>query len=427
MTRVIVVEVDGRLMGMVVDSASQVVRIPADQIDPPPPVLGGFSQEFITGVGKLDDKLIILLNTDAILTIEEMKALGSLDAAEPAPRAAGHSERPRQPDHGNRENRPGDRTTRPRREGAAPGSRDPVHGARIFAAFDEKKKSLDWLHGDLFDSRLPVALSALEATGSLADARSALRHPAPRQHAGGGAVRRRALPGKAQAPGPVKLLYDLVKTTRSEKLRREILDALAAAAPQNRDVVGLIRQSPAHPWPRPPRAVTRRACSCSPRGRSAWRSSWSTGGKRSPTRSCARRRRPPSSPPGGRPLQPAVRAPARPQPGRPRRARAAALPPGMPGAAAHRARRPARRGAARRVRRHRHRAPSFPAHRPASSSFSPTPWRRIRAGRRGAPGPRRWKARGGARAHPAAAARQGDGPDRRSAEAAADGGPARRQ
>ena len=79
MTRVIVVEVEGRLMGMVVDSASQVVCIPADQIDPPPPVLGGFSKEFITGVGKLDDKLVILLNTDAVLTVEERRALGALD------------------------------------------------------------------------------------------------------------------------------------------------------------------------------------------------------------------------------------------------------------------------------------------------------------------------------------------------------------
>jgi purine-binding chemotaxis protein CheW len=78
MTRVIVVEVEGRMIGMVVDSASQVVRIPADQIDPPPPMLGGFSQEFITGVGKLDDNLIILLNTDAILTMEEMSALSTI-------------------------------------------------------------------------------------------------------------------------------------------------------------------------------------------------------------------------------------------------------------------------------------------------------------------------------------------------------------
>jgi len=77
-TRVIVVEVEAKLMGMVVDSASQVVRIPADQIDPPPPVLGGFSQEFITGVGKVDDRLIILLNSDAVLTAEERTQLGSL-------------------------------------------------------------------------------------------------------------------------------------------------------------------------------------------------------------------------------------------------------------------------------------------------------------------------------------------------------------
>src|SRR5208337_6451 len=41
--RVIVVEAEQRLIGMVVDSASRAVRIPADQIDPPPPVLGGFS------------------------------------------------------------------------------------------------------------------------------------------------------------------------------------------------------------------------------------------------------------------------------------------------------------------------------------------------------------------------------------------------
>ncbi len=85
MTRVIVVEVDGKLMGMIVDSASQVVRIPADQIDPPPPVFGSVSQEFITGVGKVDDKLIVLLNSDAILTAEERTQLGSVhDSAQGA-------------------------------------------------------------------------------------------------------------------------------------------------------------------------------------------------------------------------------------------------------------------------------------------------------------------------------------------------------
>jgi purine-binding chemotaxis protein CheW len=86
--RVIVVEVEQRLIGMVVDSASQAVRIPADQIDPPPPVLGRFSQEFISGVGKLDDKLIILLNADAVLTVDERHALGALETAQAEPAAA---------------------------------------------------------------------------------------------------------------------------------------------------------------------------------------------------------------------------------------------------------------------------------------------------------------------------------------------------
>jgi purine-binding chemotaxis protein CheW len=88
-TRVIVVEMDGRLMGMVVDSASQVVRIPADQIEPPPPVLGGLSQEFITGVGKLDDKLVILLNVDAILSGDEIMALSAMERTPPSLAPAG--------------------------------------------------------------------------------------------------------------------------------------------------------------------------------------------------------------------------------------------------------------------------------------------------------------------------------------------------
>ena len=71
MTRVIVVDVDEKLVGMVVDAASQVVRIPADQIEPPPPIAGGLSTEYIRGVGKLDERLVILLNIDRILTQEE--------------------------------------------------------------------------------------------------------------------------------------------------------------------------------------------------------------------------------------------------------------------------------------------------------------------------------------------------------------------
>ena len=86
MTRVIVVEVEGRPVGMVVDSASQVVRVPADQFEPPPPMLGMATQGFITGVGKLDGKLIITIDVDRILSTEEMSQIsGSLETAEKEP------------------------------------------------------------------------------------------------------------------------------------------------------------------------------------------------------------------------------------------------------------------------------------------------------------------------------------------------------
>jgi purine-binding chemotaxis protein CheW len=82
MTRVIVVEVEGRLVGMVVDSASQVVRLPADQIDPPPPLAGMETRGFITGVGKMEGKLIVIIDAEKVLSAEEMSQIaGSLEAA----------------------------------------------------------------------------------------------------------------------------------------------------------------------------------------------------------------------------------------------------------------------------------------------------------------------------------------------------------
>ena len=70
MTRVIVVEVEGRLVGMVVDTASQVVRVSEDQ------------QDFITAVGKMRDKLVIVIDVDRILSNEERGQIaGSLRAA----------------------------------------------------------------------------------------------------------------------------------------------------------------------------------------------------------------------------------------------------------------------------------------------------------------------------------------------------------
>ncbi|MGA2975270.1 MAG: adenylate/guanylate cyclase domain-containing protein [Spirochaetia bacterium] len=115
---------------------------------------------------------------------------------------------------------------------------------RIFEACDAQKKGLEFLHADLFDSRAQVALSALSAVRALADARSfphvaRLLTSAPEEAQCAAA---RAL-GALRHPEALKLLLNLAKTTRSEKLRREALGALAAAAPQDQEVMGLIRQA----------------------------------------------------------------------------------------------------------------------------------------------------------------------------------------
>ena len=86
MTRVIVVEVEGRPVGMVVDSASQVVRVPADQFEPPPAMMGMAARGFVTGVGKIDGKLIITVDADRILSTEDRREIASsLEAAEKEP------------------------------------------------------------------------------------------------------------------------------------------------------------------------------------------------------------------------------------------------------------------------------------------------------------------------------------------------------
>ena len=78
--RVIVTEVRGSRIGMAVDSANQVVRIPADQLQPAPAFVGD-SVDFISAVGRLDERLVIMIDTDRLL---DEKELGAVRAAVPA-------------------------------------------------------------------------------------------------------------------------------------------------------------------------------------------------------------------------------------------------------------------------------------------------------------------------------------------------------
>jgi purine-binding chemotaxis protein CheW len=79
-TRIIVMEIQGRTVGFIVDSVSEVLRIPRSITEPPPSMIGGVSSEYIVAVGKLEDRLLILLDIDKILSNEEKAALNQIRA-----------------------------------------------------------------------------------------------------------------------------------------------------------------------------------------------------------------------------------------------------------------------------------------------------------------------------------------------------------
>jgi len=77
--RIVVVEVKGTVLGFIVDSVSEVLRIPADTVEPPPQ-LGTVKQEYVSGVGKLDDRLLILLDVDRLVSSDDLMGLQTAQA-----------------------------------------------------------------------------------------------------------------------------------------------------------------------------------------------------------------------------------------------------------------------------------------------------------------------------------------------------------
>ena len=74
-TRIVVTEIGTKRIGMVVDSVSEVLRLPLEQIEEAPEMISGVDTEYIRGVGKLDERLIILLDLGKIVTGAEKRDL----------------------------------------------------------------------------------------------------------------------------------------------------------------------------------------------------------------------------------------------------------------------------------------------------------------------------------------------------------------
>jgi purine-binding chemotaxis protein CheW len=77
-TVVIILNIAGRVVGMVVDSVSDVITLTADQIKPAPDMGTAFNSNYLIGLGTLEDRMLILVDIDRLMSSAEM---GLIEAA----------------------------------------------------------------------------------------------------------------------------------------------------------------------------------------------------------------------------------------------------------------------------------------------------------------------------------------------------------
>ncbi|MCK8818186.1 chemotaxis protein CheW [Natroniella sulfidigena] len=70
-TRIIVVEFEGQDVGVVVDNVSEVLHIQNSDVDLPPKSMAGIKEDYLKGIVKVDEDIIILLNLDNLLSSKE--------------------------------------------------------------------------------------------------------------------------------------------------------------------------------------------------------------------------------------------------------------------------------------------------------------------------------------------------------------------
>ncbi len=81
-TCIIIIEIDNagerQDIGVVVDSVSEVLDIPGNMIEPPPSFGARIRTDFIQGMGKVNERFVIILNVHNVLSVEEMSTLSDI-------------------------------------------------------------------------------------------------------------------------------------------------------------------------------------------------------------------------------------------------------------------------------------------------------------------------------------------------------------
>jgi purine-binding chemotaxis protein CheW len=76
--RILVTQLEGKMVGLIVDAASEVLKIAESDIGPPPGVFAEDDVHYVSGVGKYRDRLIILVDLNKILQKGELRRIGEV-------------------------------------------------------------------------------------------------------------------------------------------------------------------------------------------------------------------------------------------------------------------------------------------------------------------------------------------------------------
>lgn len=69
-SRLVVINTGSRVVGLVVDTAREFIKIPADAIEPPPEALTGLSGRYLEGIASIGERMILILDLSAVLDLE---------------------------------------------------------------------------------------------------------------------------------------------------------------------------------------------------------------------------------------------------------------------------------------------------------------------------------------------------------------------
>ena len=79
-TVVIILNINGRVVGMVVDSVSDVITLSPDQVKPAPEMGTALNTDYLIGLGTIDQRMLILVDIDKLMSSAEMGLIDSIAA-----------------------------------------------------------------------------------------------------------------------------------------------------------------------------------------------------------------------------------------------------------------------------------------------------------------------------------------------------------